>query len=186
VDLYCKNIPRTNLVSPLKSPLYLNCLTQNLEISYIFKYPELKNEADETSWAIRQIGVYQQYSKSTKNSLWVFLHCQQGSRGQRLITELLEQAPGAKSAYKHPVVPHLLLLSCYLYNWQKYMAFYEKELLTRVCTPFKPPAKTHRFCSSMPHWVPDWKTCRAPPTTPSLGFGFSRTNSLLYLPYSHP
>lgn len=111
-------------------------LTQKIEISYIFKYPELKKESDETSWAIRQIGVYQQYSKSTKNSLWVFLHCQQGSRGQKRITELLEQASGAKSAYKHSVVPHLLLLSCYLYNWQKYMAFYEKELLTRVCLPF--------------------------------------------------
>jgi hypothetical protein len=109
---------------------------QNLEISYIFKYPELKNESDETSWAIRQIGVYQQYSKSTKNSVWVFLHCQQGSRGHKLIRELLEKASGAKSAYKHPAVLHLLLQSCYLYNWQKYMAFYEKELLARVCAPF--------------------------------------------------
>jgi hypothetical protein len=112
-------------------------LTRNLETSYIFRYPELKNESDESSWAIRQIGVYQQYSKSTKNSVWVFLHCQQGSRGQKLITELLEKASGAKSAYKHPAVVHLLLLSCYLYNWQKYMAFYEKELLTRVCTLFQ-------------------------------------------------
>lgn len=105
-----------------------------VEISYIFKYPELKDEADEKSWAIRQIGVYQQYSKTTKKSVWVFLHCQQGSRGQKLITELLEEPSGARSAHKHPAVLHLLLLSCYLYNWQKYMAFYEKELLTRVCS----------------------------------------------------
>ena len=137
MDLFCRGIPQTNLVSHLESPVCLKSrLTQNLEISYIFKYPELKNESDETSWAIRQIGVYQQYSKSTKNSVWVVLHCQQGSRGQKLITELLERASGAKSAYKHPAVLHLLLQSCYLYNWQNYMAFYEKELVERVCTPF--------------------------------------------------
>jgi hypothetical protein len=103
-----------------------------LAIGYVVKYPECKTSSKGKSWVIRQIGIYQQYLKSTGKSVWVFLHCEPDSAGQRLVTSVLEDEQKCLSMQKHPIEIHLLLISLYLQKWREYMSFYETELLEKV------------------------------------------------------
>ncbi|KAH8744637.1 hypothetical protein BGZ57DRAFT_778841, partial [Hyaloscypha finlandica] len=105
------------------------------EFGYVMKYPECKTASRDgsKSWVIRQIGVYQQYFKSTGKSVWMFLHCQPNSSGQKLVTSMLENKENCISLQKHLVELHLLIFSFYLQNWREYMSFYETELLEKAC-----------------------------------------------------
>jgi hypothetical protein len=107
-------------------------LTILLAIGYVMKYPEFKTSSKGKSWVIRQIGIYQQYLKSTGKSIWVFLHCEPDSSGQKLVTSVLEDGQKCLSLQKHPIEIHLLLISSYLQKWREYMSFYETELLQKV------------------------------------------------------
>jgi hypothetical protein len=109
-------------------------ITEDVELAYILKYPEQKRQISNRSetWVIRQVGVYQQHSKSTKKSVWILLHCNIKSLTVKHVTHLLNDDNGLEAAQVYPEVLHLLLLSCYINNWRDYMAFYEAELLEKV------------------------------------------------------
>jgi hypothetical protein len=118
-----------------------------LEIGYILKYPgrETLMSVGGEPWVIRQIGVYQQYSKSTKKSIWMLLCCRPNSEVHQKITHLLQDIKEISFAFEHPVVLHLLLASSYLHNWQDYMGYYESELLKKVNTTFLSCNLDHEF-----------------------------------------
>ncbi|KAE9378266.1 hypothetical protein N431DRAFT_461799 [Stipitochalara longipes BDJ] len=104
-----------------------------LELAYVLKYPECKKKAASgtESWVIRQLGVYQQYDKSTSRSLWIFLHCRPNSVAQERLTIALNNPCAVKSLQHYPIVLHLFLSSCYLNNWRSYMTYYDMELLKK-------------------------------------------------------
>jgi hypothetical protein len=107
-----------------------------LEICYILKYPELKfvgkGEERKEMWVIRQVGVYQQYSKKTCKAVWLLLHCGPDTKAQSAVKELLTKTEQAQLAWKDPAVLHLALSACYLSKWRAYMSFFEFELIKKV------------------------------------------------------
>jgi hypothetical protein len=106
------------------------------ELAYILKYPENKAPLSTGGepWVIRQIGIYQKFNKLTGKSVWVLLCCQPDSPAYKLVKKVLEERLSSVSALRYPVVLHLTLVSCYLYNWRDYMLYYETELLKKVCS----------------------------------------------------
>jgi hypothetical protein len=139
--LSCSESSKTHLVR--KAQLLRQIMHPNNcreEVAYVLKYPEVKPSLSDgsESWVICQIGVYQQYCKSTEKSIWIFLCCKSDSKAQQYVTQLLNDAEGTLSAQQYPIVLHVLLFSCYLYNWRSYMLCFETELLKKVCEQCSP------------------------------------------------
>lgn len=89
------------------------------EISYVFKYPEMKRGEKKHMWVIRQNGVYHQYDRHSGQSTWMLLLPNHESYNR---DKILENMSGL-----HPLQPHLGFHFAYFDRWRWYMLDLEKE-----------------------------------------------------------
>lgn len=99
-----------------------------LELCYVFKYPETKapvGERKDSSWIIRQIGLYHQYSLGCDQSTWMLVFNNRRSYDDDEVAAIMKPD-------KHPLQPHIDFHFEHIYNWRWYMVDLEKHLQNLV------------------------------------------------------
>jgi hypothetical protein len=111
-----------------------NKLTPLKEVSYSFKYPELRGRPGSEPWTIRMTSVYSSIDHPSERSCWIVLHPMYQSRAESRLLDYLapERKEQPKRSTHQPLVQHVLLVSTYLTAWRDYLLHYENELLTLV------------------------------------------------------
>lgn len=99
----------------------LPALTDNLDLSYQFKYAERNNHRQGNPWSIRQTGVYHHHSASTDSNLFILLHPNPSSKLQSRIEAAVGFPSTASAINENPLKLHTLVLSSYFDNWRWYL-----------------------------------------------------------------
>jgi hypothetical protein len=107
----------------------LRCI---VEVSYVFKYPELRGRPGSEPWSIRQTGVLHQANLQSNSSSWMMLYPIANSTGYLRLRTNLQEPTAANELLTNPLSLHLLLIKDHFAKWRDYMIHYEAELLNMV------------------------------------------------------
>lgn len=101
-------------------------------MAYVLKYPVKKVPGDQTSWVIRQAGVYHKHDSGLQTNTWllVFPNRESFSAGQTI---------DAMSRENHPLGAHVALHFTHLPRWRWYMADFQKRFEEAVSATKGPP-----------------------------------------------
>lgn len=95
------------------------------------QYMEKNNRRKGDPWSLRQSGVYQQISVSSRRSTWIILQPSKGVRAQleQALESSLEQGQeGNESA----IYFHVIFLSSMAGNWQEYLEYLHSQITVFV------------------------------------------------------
>lgn len=95
------------------------------------QYMEKNNRRRGDPWSLRQSGVYQQISVSSRRSTWIILQPSNGVRAQleQALESGLEQGrEGNESA----IYFHVIFLSSMAGNWQEYLEYLHSQITVFV------------------------------------------------------
>jgi len=101
------------------------------EFCYSVKYVELNGRNRGDPWSVRQTAVYHQISIETKRSRWIILQPSESTRA-RLKSVLNDDYRQGRSGRSDCMIPHMVLLSTMVSNWQEYIEYLHSELLKLV------------------------------------------------------
>jgi hypothetical protein len=166
-EAYCgswfsNSLPTHEGVCPFLTIITRKWAEHGKDVSYMFKYPELRDTQDSDPWSVRKTCVYNSIDTHAKRSCWIFLHPKYDSIGETKQMEQLAQQVTVGEYVLQPIAQHVSLISTYLNAWREYLVHYEEELLTLVTyTPFNTLSAAmltillrHRQCQS-------WETNRS-------------------------
>lgn len=82
-------------------------------------------------WSLRQSGVYQQISISSRRSTWIFLQPSNGVRAQleQALESSLEQG---REENESAIYFHIIFLSSMAGNWQEYLEYLHSQITAFV------------------------------------------------------
>ncbi|KAI2601966.1 hypothetical protein GGR54DRAFT_634369 [Hypoxylon sp. NC1633] len=115
-------------------PVTINRVGSSVEVSYTFRYPELK--ASDGQWAIRQTGLYYRFDTATSQTLSVLFSPTPSSAAHRKVEEMFLGIGHDPDALHNPLRIHDLLFATYFPLWRQYVAFMESKLRPVTGTTF--------------------------------------------------
>jgi hypothetical protein len=98
---------------------------------------EKNNRSKGDPWSLRQSGIYQQISVSSRRSTWIVLQLSNGVRTQleQALESSLEQGrEGDKSA----IYFHIIFLASMAGNWQEYLEYLHSQITVFVGAAIHP------------------------------------------------
>ena len=104
-------------------------LIMGKEITYVLRYAEVRGIVDGLrQWSFRQIGVYQRYSASSRQSVWFLIFPMRDTQTEKDLVHKLGGSCGDQSFSDHPLSIHIFLLNTRMSNWRLCISQFEKEV----------------------------------------------------------
>ncbi|EXJ84921.1 hypothetical protein A1O3_05596 [Capronia epimyces CBS 606.96] len=106
---------------------------RTLEVAYALKFPEpraLSGDKSQLEWSIRQIGIYQKYDTTIKQSTWILVF---PNRESTTRDDLARKLDPQRGEYPNPILDHPLSIHLFLFaervqNWRFYISHFENEV----------------------------------------------------------
>jgi hypothetical protein len=100
---------------------------------YLVRYHELR---EQTSWKLRQTGLYHSYLSATDSNLFILLHPCEDSIFQTRLELIVGDLCRTKDLLARPLAVHELLFEAYSGNWRKFLRDKGGEFQRSVGRPF--------------------------------------------------
>jgi hypothetical protein len=105
------------------------------DLTYLARYYEKR----ETSWKLRQTGVYHAYTQSSESHLFILLHPREDSIFQAELEKFVGDMSRTALLVARPLAVHELLFQSYIGNWRIFLRDKGSDFLRSVsCTQGKP------------------------------------------------
>lgn len=120
------------IVQVHNASLFTDTTDTSQELSYVFKYAELKEKSTGNPWRIRQTGVYHTFDRHRNTSVFVLVSPHPAAKFETYTKSVLRDPDNRSQILSTPLLLHTMLISTHLDAWRNYLEYLEKFLLKAV------------------------------------------------------